>query len=193
MPQAFECKTVCGRCREAIQCRQIRRRSTFGTQPCKQHTSALQQRVAALPDAGTQCAALRFSGRLGALPTDVELPTMKRAPQAIALVAAKGQVSASVRAVPVKQPEGTVCIAEQNQVLPQQANRLHRPDTHSRIQRRIELIQQCHRLPILTQQVAAGCARPNAGDELIQVCLHCCIPKLVNGIPKFLFSVQLWA
>ncbi|MDT4849832.1 hypothetical protein FQZ97_839620 [compost metagenome] len=129
-----------------------------------------------MPDAGAQGAAGGLGRGLGALAAHVELPAVERAAQAVALVAAKGQVGAAVRAVAVKQAEGPLGVPEQHEVLPQHAHRLHRTHAHGRIQRGVELVEQGHRLPVAAQQLTARCARPDLGDALVQFGFHAGTP-----------------
>ena len=76
---------------------------------------------------------LRHSGllhglgrRLQALARHVEQPAVERAAQAPVLPPAEGQVGAAVRAMPVQQSVAALLVAEQDQVLAQQAYWLDR-------------------------------------------------------------------
>jgi hypothetical protein len=84
---------------------------------------------------------------------------MKGAAQTVALVAGKGQIGAAVGAWPIDQAELALGVSKEHQVLAQQPNRLERPFSHGRRQNWVELVEQRHRLPIVTHQLAAGRAR----------------------------------
>ncbi len=172
VPQAFEREAVGGRGFETVQCRKGRGRAAFGTEPAEQCPSLRHQRVAALADARAQRAARRLGRGLGALARHIELPAVKWAAQAVALVAAIGEVGASVRAVAVEQAVGTLGVAEQHEVLSQHPHRFHRTHRHRRVQRRVELVEQRHRLPVAAQQFAPGRARTDLGDALVLFGFH---------------------
>ena len=97
---------------------------------------------------------------------------MERTTQAVALVAAEGEIGAAVRAVAVEQAEPALCVTEQHQVLPEQAHGLHRAQRHARIQTGIELVEQRGRLPVLAHQRTAGGARADAREELVLIGVH---------------------
>ena len=65
-----------------------------------------------------------------------------------------------MRAAAVEPAECAGLVAEQHQVLAQQAHGLQRAFTHARVQARIELVEQGGRLPIAAQQIAPGRAGP---------------------------------
>jgi hypothetical protein len=172
VPHALEGKAVRGRRGKAVERGEGRGRHVFGPEPAEQHAGFFQQRVAALLDALAQGAAGGLAGGVGAAAGGIELPAVERAAQAVALVAAEGQVGAAVRAVAVQQAVAAVGVLEQHKVLPQQAHRLHRAHAHGRVQRGVELIHQRHRLPVAAHQVAAGRAGANAGDQVVLFGFH---------------------
>ena len=172
VPQPLEGKGVGGRGAERIDGGEWRRRLAFGAEPAKQNAAALDQRVAALAHTVAQGAAGRLGWGFDALARDVKLPAMKRAAQAIAFVAAKGQVRSPVRAVAVEQTIVALRVAKQHQVLAQNAHGFHGANRHARIERGVELVHQRHRLPIVAHHRAARCARPDAGDQFVLFSFH---------------------
>jgi hypothetical protein len=105
VPQALEGKAVRGRRGKAVERGEGRGRHVLRPKPAKQHASLFNKRVATLLDTLAQRAARGLAGRIKALAAGVELPAMERAAQAVALVAAKGKVGATVRAIAVQQAE----------------------------------------------------------------------------------------
>ena len=89
---------------------------------------------------------------------DVEQPAVEEAAQAAVLEPAVGEVGAAVRAVAVEQAVPAALVAEQHEVLAQQAHRLDRALGR-------QLVDQRHRLPVVAHQRAALGARPDAGDH----------------------------
>ena len=143
--------------------------------PSKHNATALDQRVAALAHPMAQCAASGLGRGFDALARHVELPAMKGTAQTIAFVAAKGQVSASVRAIAVEQTVVALRVAKQHQVLPQNAHRLDGANRHARIERGVEFVHQGDGLPVVAHHRAARRARPDAGDQLVLFCFHVCL------------------
>ncbi len=172
VPQTLEHEAVRSRRDKTVERREGRRRLSLRAEPGEQRTRLLHQRIAALADALAQRAAHRLGRGFGALASDIELPAMKGAAQAVALVAAIGEVGATVRAVAVQQPEPPLGILEQHEVLAQQPHRLDRADRHRRLQRRVELVQHGHRLPVAPQQLATGGAGADLGQALVLFCFH---------------------
>jgi hypothetical protein len=70
-------------------------------------------------------------------------------------MARKGQVGAAVRAIAVEQAPTASAVAEQHEVLSQQAQGLQRAIGHAHVEAWIEFVQQGHRLPVAAQQFAA--------------------------------------
>ena len=171
-PQALEGKAVTGRRGKAVEGRQFGRRAVFRAEVGKDDAGHHAQRVAALAHALAQGAAHRFGRRFQALTAGRELPAVEGAADAVAFMPRKGQVGAPVRAVAVQQPEGAGSVTEEHQVLAQQAHRLQRPIGHARVQPRVEFVQQCSRLPVTAQQVAARRAGACAGDEFVLGSVH---------------------
>ena len=97
---------------------------------------------------------------------------MKGAAQPIALVAAKGQIGAPVRAVAVEQTPALLRIFEQHQVLAHQAHGFDRALRHARVQGGVELIHQRGGLPIAAQQLTSGGVRAHAGDAVVLFGFH---------------------
>ena len=172
VPQAFEGKAVAGRGFKAVERGEGRRRAALGAEPSKQGAGFLHQRVTALANAAAQLAARRLAWCLQALAADVKFPAVKRAAQAIALVAAVSQVGAAVRAVAVQQAIAAFGVAKQHQVLPQHAHGFHRAHRHGRVQRGVKLVEQGHRLPVVAQQRAPGCAGAYPGDAFVVFGFH---------------------
>ena len=183
VPQAFEGKSVGIRGGEAVKGRKRWGLRAFGAKPAKQHTAALHQRIATLLDLLAQGAAGGFGGCVSAKPFGVEFPAVKRAAQSVTFIATKRQVGAPVRAIAVQQAKLAAGVFEQNKVLPQHAHGLHGANAHVRVKRRIEFIDQRHRLPVTAHQVAAGRARTDAGNEFVEFCFHVCLLVVENGIP----------
>jgi len=97
---------------------------------------------------------------LQALPVPVVEPPVIEAAQAALLESAEREVDASVRAEPADQSVATVGRAEQDEVLPEQPDRLDRPLLG-------HLGDQRDRLPVRPEQTAAGRAGPGPGDQLV--------------------------
>ena len=101
---------------------------------------------------------------------------MKRAPQPAALRCGfkppKRQVGTTVRAVSVQQNPGTRGVLEQHQALPEQGHCLDQTLRHAGIKLGIELIDPCCGLPVLAQQLSAGCARCDAGELFVLFGVH---------------------
>ena len=97
---------------------------------------------------------------------------MERAAQTVGLVAPERQIGAAMRAVAIEQAPVAELIPKQHQILAEHAHPLDRPRGHARIERRIELVEQRHRLPVATHQRAAGGAGPDAGDQFVVRGLH---------------------
>src|SRR5690606_4417692 len=131
-----------------------------------------QHRVAALADALAQLAAERLGRRLQAPAVGGELPSMERTAQAVALMAAEGEVRAAVRTGTVEQAPLAAGLPEEHQVLAHDPHRLDRAAGHARIQPRIELIDQGDRLPVAAQQRAAGRARSGSRDQDVLIFPH---------------------
>jgi hypothetical protein len=107
------------------------------------------QRVVALFDACAQNTALGLGRGFEALTCDVKFPAVKWTTQAIAFVASKGQIGASVWAVAVEQTKLTLRIFEQDQILAQQPNRFDGSDSHAWIELGVELVHQGNRVPVM--------------------------------------------
>ena len=112
---------------------------------------------------------------------------MKGAAQAVAFVAAKGEVGAPVRAVAIQQTKASLGVFEQHEVLAQQANRLHGTDRHGRVQGRIELVDHGHGLPVAAKQLATRGAGSDLGQALVLFCFHgrvsCLVAQNINRFP----------
>ena len=120
--------------------------------------AAFNAGISRLPNLAIERAAGRFGGLLQAGAGGVVQPAVERAAQAAVLAAAETQVGAAMRAVPVQQPVAAGRIAEQHEVLAQQAHPLHRA-------RRVKLLDQCGRLPVTAHQRAARRAGTGLGDQ----------------------------
>src|SRR5207247_300738 len=76
------------------------------------------------------------------------------------LAAPIGEIGAAVRTAPPEQAELALVVAEEDEVLAEQTHRHHRPLA-------LELLGERRWVPILPQQLAAGRARPDAGDAVV--------------------------
>ena len=127
-------------------------------------------RITALPYSFAQAlpaAGLWLAGGFETAALDIELPAVKRTAQAIVFITTERKVGVAMRTVAVQQPKAARSVAKQDQVLTEQAHRLHGSKRHRRVERRIEFIQQGHRLPVTPQEVSAGRAGTDARDEFV--------------------------
>jgi hypothetical protein len=122
--------------------------------------------------------AFRLARHLDALAGAVEVPAVKRAAQAVVLTPAIAQVRPAVRALARDQAKFAFIVAEQHQVLAEQAHRHHRA-------RALKLVGQGSGLPVVAHQLAARGARSGAGDEVVDVgCQHGPSPEVFDRAGK---------
>ena len=95
-----------------------------------------------------------------ALPRDVEQPAVKHAPQPAILEPAVGEIGAAVRAVAVEEAETALLVAEQYEILSEQAHGNQRSLAGN-------LLAQSRRMPIVTHQPSARRARSDTSDAII--------------------------
>ena len=94
------------------------------------------------------------------LPCDVEQPAVERAAQPAVLQPAEREIGAAMRAGALDQAVAPLVVAEQDEVLAEQPQRLDRPVAG-------KLVDQRGRLPIAPHQRAGWGARSDPGDELV--------------------------
>ena len=172
MPQALEGEAVARWRGEAIESRQGRWCAASITQPRKEHAALLHHRVAALLDARAQRRACGLGRRLQTRTCGIELPAVEGAAYAVAFEAREAQIRAAVRAVAIEQSPAAGIVAKEHEVLAEHTHRLHRAMRHARVEPRIELVEQGHRLPVRAQQCTAWRAGADASDELVLFGLH---------------------
>ena len=126
----------------------------------EQDPAALHHRIGLLPDVGAHAAAFGLGRRLQALSRHVEQPAVEGAAQAALLQPAVGEIGAAVRAGARDQAVAAVLVAEQHEVLAEQAQRLDRAISG-------ELVNKRGRLPVAPHQLARGRAGAGAGDEIV--------------------------
>jgi hypothetical protein len=105
---------------------------------------------------------------------------VERAAEAVLLEAAEGEVGAPVRAVAGDESPPARGIAEQHERLAEQAHGLDGAAFHARIEARVELVDECRRLPVAAQQRAAGRARADAGDAVVLLGVHLDVARRAN-------------
>lgn len=199
IPKPFEGERMRFRRNETIE-RRACRGFDGRVKPRPNHTTLFNNGIRRLPNAFTQSRALRFAGCGDALPVRAELPSMKRATNAAALICAlqptKCQIGTAMRTRAIKQRVlPSQRITKQNKVLSQRTHRLRRPRTHARIKRRIEFSGQRNRLPITAQQRAARCCRANASKTFVLSGAHAAmiVPVALNSQLRFHASLVRWS
>src|SRR5262249_27101145 len=90
----------------------------------------------------------------------IEQPAVEWTAQAAVLEPPVGKIGAAMRTFAFDQPVAAALVAEQHQVLAQQADRLDRPVAR-------ELVDQRGRVPIVPHQSACGRTRAGAGDKVV--------------------------
>jgi hypothetical protein len=90
---------------------------------------------------------------------------MEQAAQAAILEPAVGEVGAAVRAVAVEQPVAAALVAEQHEVLAEDAHRLDRALVR-------QFVDQCHGMPVMPHQGAAPGAGADPRDQFVLLGAH---------------------
>src|SRR5690606_13180726 len=105
------------------------------------HAALLDNRVAGLPEARAQPAALRLGRGFEALAVDGEQPAVEGAAQSAILQTTEGQIGTAVRAVAVEQTEFALLVSEKNEILPHEPYGLERTS-------RLQFLGERNRLPV---------------------------------------------
>jgi hypothetical protein len=126
----------------------------------EQDAVLLHHRIGLVADIGAERAVLGLRRCLQAAAGDVEQPAVEGAAQAAILEPAIGEIGTAVRTVPSEQAVAALLVAEQDEILAEQAQPFGRT-------RALELVHQRRRLPIAAQQCSGRRARPGAGDEVV--------------------------
>jgi hypothetical protein len=138
----------------------------------EQDAALLHHRIGLLPNIGAHAAALGLGRRLQALPRDVEQPAVERATQAAVLKPSKGEIGAAVRTGALEQAIAALVVPKQDEVFPEEANRLER--TIAR-----QFVDQRGGVPVAPHQLARRRTWPRPGEEIILLgAQHRLIPSL---------------
>ena len=157
-PQTFEREHVRRGRGEAVERGKRRRLARSKVSP--DNAGALDTRIGGLAHLEVERAAGWFGGLLQTGAGGIVQPAMERAAQTAVLATGEGQIGAAMRAMAVQQAVASGGVAEQHEVLAQQANALHWA-------RRVEFLGQRGRLPIAPHQRAAGGAGAGFGDQFV--------------------------